>query len=72
MLPTNRWMEVRQKIGEYLAAGVDQVWIVEPENESVQVYRAPDNVKTYSGSAVLKGEEVLDGVSLPLEDLFAE
>jgi len=72
MSPTNRWMDVRQKIEEYLAASVDQVWIVEPENESVQVYWALDEVKTTSGVAILKGEGVLDGFVLPLEDLFAE
>jgi len=72
MSPTNRWMDVRQKIEEYLAAGVGQVWIVEPENQSVQVYRAPDAVHTFSGPDVLHGEGMLAGFSLPLEDLFAE
>ena len=71
MSPTNKWEAVRRKIGEYLAIGVECVWIVEPENRAVQVYTAPDTVRTFSGADALKGEDLLDGFMLPLRDLFA-
>jgi Uma2 family endonuclease len=71
MSPTNKWEEVRRKIEEYLAIGVEQVWIVEPANRAVQIYRSRDAVRTLSEDDVLEGEGKLDGFTLPVRDLFA-
>lgn len=39
MSPNDRWQDVRQKLAEYFAIGVRWVWIVEPENQTVLVFR---------------------------------
>ena len=70
MSPSNKWEEVRRKIEEYFAIGVERVWIVEPANRAVQVYRAPDAVRTLSGDGVLEGEGLLDGFSLSIGTLL--
>lgn len=70
MSPTNTWEEVRRKIEEYFAIGVERVWIVEPENRAVQVYQSPDAVHTLSSTDVLEGEGMLDGFALPIDTLL--
>jgi Uma2 family endonuclease len=72
MSPSNAWEDVRQKIEEYFAIGVEHVWIVEPENRAVQIYRSRDVVRTLSGDDVLEGEGALDGFILPIRNLFAD
>ena len=33
--------ELRSKIAEYFAIGVERVWVVEPEKKQLLVYRTP-------------------------------
>ena len=61
MSPSNAWEDVRQKIEEYVAIGVEQVWIVEPANRAVLVYRARDAVHTLAEDDTLNGEGPLEG-----------
>lgn len=70
MSPTNQWEEVRRKIEEYFAIGVERVWIVEPANRAVQIYRSRDAVRTLSENDTLEGEGALDGFAIPVGILF--
>jgi len=70
--PTDRWQDIRQKINEYLAIGVQQVWVVEPENRSVLVYRSATEIHTLLESDVLVGDGPLEGFSLPVATIFAK
>ncbi len=38
--PSNSWTEMRRKIEEYLAVGVREVWIVDPEARTVETFRS--------------------------------
>lgn len=44
--PSNLFLEVVEKLREYFAAGVTEVWIVIPESQIVQIHRGPDDVQT--------------------------
>ena len=70
MSPTNKWEEVRRKIEEYFAIGVERVWIIEPENRAVQVYQSRDAVRTLTEDDTLEGEGPLKGFALDLHTLF--
>ena len=70
MSPSNAWEAVRQKIEEYFAIGVEQVWIVEPANRAVQVYQARDAVRTLTEDDALDGEGPLEGFALDIHTLF--
>lgn len=70
MSPSNAWEEVRQKMEEYFAIGVEQVWIVEPANRAVQVYQARDAVRTLTEEDTLEGEGPLEGFALTIRTLF--
>lgn len=70
--PGDRWRDVRQKINEYFAISVQQVWVVEPEHCSVLVYRSATEIHTLLESDVLVGEGSLEGFSLPVKTIFAK
>jgi Uma2 family endonuclease len=68
--PENKWEEMRRKLKEYFDVGVDTVWLVEPSNRAVQVYRGIDDVRTLEEGDVLTGDGPLDGFSVEVADLF--
>jgi Uma2 family endonuclease len=70
--PDDRWVEVRQKLEEFFAIGVERVWIVEPENRAVLVYASVTDMQRLGEGDVLRGEGLLDGFAMPVADLFAE
>jgi hypothetical protein len=51
-----------KKVEEYFAIGVEQVWIIEPANRAVLVYRSPTTVRKYGEEEALLGEGVLEGL----------
>jgi Uma2 family endonuclease len=70
--PNDRWQDVRRKIKEYFEIGVQQIWIVEPENGSVLVYRSLTEIHTLMESDTLIGEGPLEGFSLPVLSIFTK
>ena len=82
--PEDRWQDVQQKIEEHFAIGVSHVSIVQPENSAVLVYRSittitrlgagdvlhPSAQKTRAGDPGLRGDGLLAGFALPLDELF--
>ncbi len=68
--PTNLWTELFTKVGEYMAAGVKVVVILDPRSETASVYR-PDVVQeTFRRNDTLTVPEVLPGFSVPVAKLF--
>jgi Uma2 family endonuclease len=70
MSPNYRWQDVRQKLVEYFAIGVRWVWIVEPENRTVLVFRAVTDIQQYGMDDMLVGEGLLEGFALAVANLF--
>lgn len=69
--PSNRLGQIRDKIQEYFARGVRMVWIVDPEDHTVRVYRSPDEGRIFHEKATLSGEDVLPGFSCLVAEFFA-
>jgi Uma2 family endonuclease len=69
--PSDAWQNMRQKIEEYLAIGADRVWIVEPDNRAVLVFRSTTDVQEFGEEDTLRGEGVLDAFEVRVADLFA-
>jgi Uma2 family endonuclease len=70
--PTDRWQDIQQKIEEYFAIGVRWIWVVEPDNRAVRVYRSINEVQKLEESDTLVGEGTLAGFTLPVAEIFAE
>ena len=71
MSPNDRWQDVRQKLAEYFAIGVQWGWIVEPENRAVVVFRSTTDMQQCDADDMLVGEGVLEGFTLTIASLFA-
>lgn len=63
--------KLREKASEYLVNGASLIWIVDPEDRSVTVYRQPDEGRELGENATLGGEDVLPGFSCKVAELFA-
>jgi Uma2 family endonuclease len=68
--PNDRVGKVTKRVGEYLAAGIALVWIVDPEARDVTVYRAGQTSEVFEGDETLTGFDVLPGLTCRLADVF--
>ncbi|MCG6134850.1 MAG: Uma2 family endonuclease [Nostoc sp. LLA-1] len=57
---------LRQKMQEYRDAGVNLGWLINPQQQQVEIYRSGKNVEVQDLPRVLSGENVLPGLSLSL------
>lgn len=67
--PSDRAAEVTGKALAWLDAGVRLIWVVDPQNRTVTVYRQ-NGVAVLRGRDVLNDGDVLPGFALPLEELW--
>lgn len=69
--PSDRPGAMLQKVADWLDAGTEMVWLVDPRHESVYVY-ASDGASAVCGiDDVLMHEPLLPGFALPLREVFA-
>lgn len=68
--PDDRWSEITQKLREYFAIGVRLVWVADPQSKIVYAYRSLTDVREFTASDVLPGDDVLPGFGAPVIGLF--
>lgn len=68
--PTDKAFDVIEKVREYFAAGVQQVWHVYSNVEQVFVFTSPTQVRILSGADELTADPVVPGFRMPVADLF--
>lgn len=56
--------ELRTKMAEYLASGLRLGWLINPQEQQVEIYRARQAVQVISMPTRLSGEDVLPGFEL--------
>ena len=61
---------VLDKVGEYLAAGVRLVWVIDPRTSRAVSYRSLTDVQEIGPDGTLEGGELLPGFRYPLSDLL--
>jgi len=69
--PEDSPREVLDKVGEYLAAGVRLVWVIDPRASRAVRYRSLSDVREIAPDGTLDGEEVLPGFRCPLAELLS-
>jgi Uma2 family endonuclease len=68
--PSHRCGEMHATIADYLAAGAQLAWVVDPDRKSVTTYRtllAPLRLEPHD---TLGGEGVFPGLAIPIEAIF--
>lgn len=63
---------VAKKVETYLDAGIDLVWVIDPLNKIVTVYRPQAKPQTLTGKDTLTANGIIPGFSVPLTELFAD
>jgi len=70
--PNDRWREIQDKLKEYFAIGVDTVWLIDPEDQTIFIYSELTEMIRLEKDDVLRGEGPLAGFELPVAAVFAE
>ena len=68
--PNDIYMKVMSKMEDYFAAGVRQVWLVDPEYHRVSIYRSPTDVAILTEEQELVSEDLLPGFRCRLSEIF--
>jgi Uma2 family endonuclease len=68
--PSDRWSDVIAKVNAWLGAGAISVWVVDPANRSIDIYRGGNQVFRYKRPDAIRDEPTLPGFVLRLSDLF--
>jgi Uma2 family endonuclease len=69
--PDDNLSEVAEKIAQYLATGVRQVWFVDPSTRTVTIHRPHAVPLILSQASTLTAGDLLPGFQYPLARLFA-
>jgi Uma2 family endonuclease len=62
---------VQRKVQEYLDAGTQLVWVVDPESQTATVFHPDGRSSFLSAEDALDGEDVLPGFRLALSEVWA-
>ena len=68
----NAYSEMSRKRREYFHAGVQLVWMIEPRDRTVAVFRSSTDVTVVREGAVITGETVLPGWTINTAALFGK
>lgn len=70
MSPSDRWMDIQEKLAEYFSIGVQLVWLIDPQLEQVHVYRSLDETTRLTAEDTLTAPNILPGFSVALTEIF--
>lgn len=70
--PGNTFNEIHQKIVEYFESSSRLVWVINPDEETVLVYRGTTLDRLLKKTDFLDGEEVIEGFRLAIAELFTD
>jgi len=62
--------QLKAKMEEYIANGVRLGWLIDRQNQQVFVYHSDRSITQYPATAILTGEDVVPGFTLPLKSLL--
>jgi Uma2 family endonuclease len=68
--PRDRWSRIIRKITDYLRTGGELVWLIDPENRDVTVYRPNREPYVVEESQELTGDDVFSDFKCRVADFF--
>ncbi|MEM6283723.1 MAG: Uma2 family endonuclease [Chloroflexota bacterium] len=71
--PSERSGNIEDKIDDYLRAGTEQVWVIQPSTQRLyQHITGEDSIRVYSIDDVLTAPTLFDDLKIPVAALFAD
>jgi Uma2 family endonuclease len=70
--PSDRTIEVEEKVAEWLEAGARMVWVVSPKLRTVTVYRSLTAITVLTEPDMLDGGDIIPGFRIAVADIFRE
>ncbi len=70
MSPNDTVFEVDEKIREWLTAGARLVWVINPRQQTVTVFRPENTATILCVGDTLDGVDVVPGFQIPVAELF--
>jgi Uma2 family endonuclease len=68
--PSDSLTALQEKMLEYMANGVRLGWLINPQNQQVEIYRQGRDKEILNQPTVLSGEEILPGFELSLANIL--
>jgi len=68
--PSDTVFEVDEKVDEWLGAGAEAVWVLNPRQKSVRIHRADRTVQVLSSADFLDGEQLVPGFRIAVSEIF--
>jgi len=69
--PSDRYPDLLYKISQWLEAGTQQVWVVDPARRTVTIFQPDGTLRLLHEPDELDGGDLLPGFRCPVRDLFA-
>jgi Uma2 family endonuclease len=68
--PNDLYEKVTGKVREYFRAGVRQVWLVSPEDQTITIYHSPTRTTILTVDDDLTSEDILPGFRCRVSEIF--
>ncbi|PWU12067.1 MAG: hypothetical protein C5B50_22185 [Verrucomicrobia bacterium] len=69
---SNTRAEIDQRLKDFFSSGTRLAWIVDPENDCVEICHSPTDRQLIASGGFLDGEDLLPGFRFPIADLFKD
>jgi Uma2 family endonuclease len=69
--PNERPGRIHRKLKQYFAAGVKEVWLIDPETSTAEIWTGPSLLERELAAGDALASPLLPGFALPLEELFS-
>ena len=71
LYPSDSMVDAMSKVTMYLQAGVRLIWLVDPAERTITIFRPDAAPKVLGDGDTLAGGDVLPGFSVPVAEIFA-
>ena len=68
--PSDRTIQVEEKVAAWLDAGARMVWVASPKLRSVTVYRSLTDITVLTEQNMLEGGDIVPGFRIAVADIF--
>lgn len=65
------WQDIMTKVDEFLDAGVEEVWVVDPEGQFVEVFRGESRPRRVGFNSDIESPQILPGFRCSVSEFFA-